>query len=252
MGYEVMEGPEIEWDEYNFEYLNIPKDHPARDMQDTFYITINSEYPNTWLFPSIIAAVAIGMLMMLFYFIRRKRFALILAAAALVLSSLAAPFYWALTPVWYVSNTTMPYAGPELAGNSGGKTDDGGRTMPDGSGTRTSGLEQYLVKNYKQGSFLVVSQRSNDVAQYIIDTGLPCYAYGGFLGSDNSLTLEKLKKLVSEGKITYFLVSSQMGGGSNNELLSYVKENAKLIDSSEYGSGGSNGGMGSSSLYLFG
>jgi phenylalanyl-tRNA synthetase alpha chain len=39
MGYEVVEGPEIEWDYYNFEALNIPPDHPARDMQDTFFIT---------------------------------------------------------------------------------------------------------------------------------------------------------------------------------------------------------------------
>ena len=39
MGFEVAEGPEIELDYYNFEALNIPKDHPARDMQDTFYIT---------------------------------------------------------------------------------------------------------------------------------------------------------------------------------------------------------------------
>ena len=38
MGYEVMEGPEVEYDEYNFEKLNIPKGHPARDEQDTFYI----------------------------------------------------------------------------------------------------------------------------------------------------------------------------------------------------------------------
>ncbi|MGI6192942.1 MAG: phenylalanine--tRNA ligase subunit alpha [Christensenellales bacterium] len=39
MGFEVAEGPEIEYDKYNFEMLNIPADHPARDMQDTFYIT---------------------------------------------------------------------------------------------------------------------------------------------------------------------------------------------------------------------
>ena len=39
MGFEVMEGPEIEKDYYNFEALNLPQDHPARDMQDTFYIT---------------------------------------------------------------------------------------------------------------------------------------------------------------------------------------------------------------------
>ena len=39
MGFEVKEGPEIELEKYNFEMLNIPKDHPARDMQDTFYLS---------------------------------------------------------------------------------------------------------------------------------------------------------------------------------------------------------------------
>ncbi len=38
MGFSIVEGPEIEQDYYNFEALNIPKDHPARDMQDTFYV----------------------------------------------------------------------------------------------------------------------------------------------------------------------------------------------------------------------
>ena len=41
MGFEVADGPEVEIDHYNFELLNIPKDHPARDMQDTFYISEN-------------------------------------------------------------------------------------------------------------------------------------------------------------------------------------------------------------------
>lgn len=39
MGYGIAEGPEVETDYYNFEALNLPKDHPARDMQDSFYIT---------------------------------------------------------------------------------------------------------------------------------------------------------------------------------------------------------------------
>ncbi|MER2227613.1 MAG: phenylalanine--tRNA ligase subunit alpha [Carnobacterium sp.] len=39
MGYQIIEGPEVEEDSYNFERMNLPKDHPARDMQDTFYIT---------------------------------------------------------------------------------------------------------------------------------------------------------------------------------------------------------------------
>ena len=38
MGYDVVDGPEVELDKYNFEMLNIPKGHPARDAQDTFYI----------------------------------------------------------------------------------------------------------------------------------------------------------------------------------------------------------------------
>ena len=41
MGFEIADGPEVETDYYNFEALNIPKDHPARDTQDTFYINEN-------------------------------------------------------------------------------------------------------------------------------------------------------------------------------------------------------------------
>lgn len=41
MGYEVVEGPEVEYDYYNFEALNIPENHPAKDEQDTFYINKN-------------------------------------------------------------------------------------------------------------------------------------------------------------------------------------------------------------------
>lgn len=39
MGFDVADGPLVEWDYYNFEAMNMPKHHPARDMQDTFYIT---------------------------------------------------------------------------------------------------------------------------------------------------------------------------------------------------------------------
>ncbi|MBI5561978.1 MAG: phenylalanine--tRNA ligase subunit alpha [Deltaproteobacteria bacterium] len=39
LGFDIAEGPEIELDSYNFEKLNIPKDHPAREMQDTFYVS---------------------------------------------------------------------------------------------------------------------------------------------------------------------------------------------------------------------
>ena len=41
MGFDIVSGPEVEYDYYNFEALNMPKDHPARDTQDTFYINDN-------------------------------------------------------------------------------------------------------------------------------------------------------------------------------------------------------------------
>ena len=41
MGYTVAEGPEVEYDEYNFTRANTPEGHPARDMQDTFYVDVN-------------------------------------------------------------------------------------------------------------------------------------------------------------------------------------------------------------------
>lgn len=205
----------------------------------------------TWLLTVMFGAAAIGIILFAVYFLKRKRVILAVSTAALVLSALVGPFYWALTPVMSVPNATMPYAGPELV-ESGGQGNRVG-VSSGGSGSQTSTLETYLVKNYKQGSFLVTSQRSSSVAQFIIDTGLPCYAYGGFLGSDNSLTVDKLKTLVAQGKITYFLLSSQNGLGSS-EIETYVKENAALVDSGEYSSkainvgqiGGQNG-----TLYLF-
>jgi len=43
MGFEVIEGPDVEWDYYNFEALNIPQDHPARDMWDTLWMDFETE-----------------------------------------------------------------------------------------------------------------------------------------------------------------------------------------------------------------
>ncbi len=43
MGFEVVEGPEVEWEHYNFEMLNIPKDHPARDMWNTLWVDYTDE-----------------------------------------------------------------------------------------------------------------------------------------------------------------------------------------------------------------
>ncbi|MDA1036158.1 MAG: phenylalanine--tRNA ligase subunit alpha [Chloroflexi bacterium] len=53
LGFQVVEGPEVEWDYYNFEALNIPKDHPARDMFDTFWLDSNID-PNDARFTTLL------------------------------------------------------------------------------------------------------------------------------------------------------------------------------------------------------
>jgi len=45
MGFTLTDGPELETEYYNFDALNVPKDHPARDMQDTFWVKPNKDYP---------------------------------------------------------------------------------------------------------------------------------------------------------------------------------------------------------------
>ena len=224
------------------------------------------EIPYVWSYPDLrtglvpvmaVSALA-ALILMAVHLFGRKRFVLTAAAACMLVSILAAPFYWSLTAVWYVpQNSTMPYAGPELASQDevqGMTPNQETYVTADGE---TLALENYLVEHYRVGSYLVVAQRANDVAGLIIDTGLPAVAYGGFLGTDNALTLEHLKALVQEGKVTYFLVPAQsgFGGNSGSDLISYVKENATLVDPSEYGgssgqTGGTVGLLGAS-LYCF-
>lgn len=211
-----------------------------------------------WLVPLIIIAAAAALVLMAVYRFGKKQIMLLLVTGCMLVSILAAPFYWSLTAVMYVpENITMPYAGPELASTTKTVGMTANQETFITSDSNTKALEKYLVAHYKQGSYLVVAQRANDVAGIIVDTGLPAVAYGGFLGSDNAMTLDQLKKLVKEGKITYFLVSTQSGGmgNSNSDLISYVKSNAKLISPSEYGSSTANSsstaGQSGTSLYCF-
>ncbi|WP_166525138.1 ArnT family glycosyltransferase [Caproicibacter fermentans] len=182
----------------------------------------------------------------------KKETALRLAAVCALISMMSGPFYWSLTATLYVSpNITMPYAGPELKSGM----DTLGMTANQhafvSSDSNTVALEKYLVENYKEGSFLVMGQSSNEVDQIIADTGLPAVAYGGFLGTDQAMTLDQFKALVSEGKVTYFIVSDSGGMGSGSEIVSYVTANAEKVDASEYG-GVSKIGEISFTLYRFG
>lgn len=192
---------------------------------------INAENSPSFLLPFMLLFTIISLTFSLIYYKKQHLTSIKLSLVSMIIAMLIAPLYWCLTLVMYVPNLTKPAAGPEIALNESksiNATTNGSSSMLSSS----LGLESYLLKNYKAGSFLVVSCKSSDVAKFIINTGLPCYAYGGFMGLDNTLTLDKLKDLVKQGKITYFLVSDD--DMNNSDIIDYVKENAKFIDDSEY------------------
>ena len=188
--------------------------------------------------PSFIKALvfiltALCILFMALYYLKKNIKNLIhLISITLFSAILIAPLYWAITPVIYVPSLVKPSAGPDI-GTSDSKNINANMKGSSLSSDEDFALQQYLILHYKKGSFLIVASRSNDIAKLIINTGLPAYAYGGFSGNDNSLTLEKLKEYVADGKITYFLISDQNTGG-NSEIVDYVKEHATLVDESNY------------------
>lgn len=202
-----------------------------------------------WLIPVMVITGAAAIVLMAFRYERPKKLLLNAAIGLMLVSLLAAPLYWSLTVMIYpAQNSTMPYAGPELASTAPvpGMTPNQENLTTGDRGTLA--LEKYLVQNYKEGTYLVVSQRANDVAQFIVDTGLPAVAYGGFLGTDNAMTLDRLTQLVAQGKVRYFWIA---GGNVSSEINSYVEKNATLIEPEEYVPDGRTVGQAGGSLYLF-
>ncbi|MDD7796164.1 glycosyltransferase family 39 protein [Clostridium sp. 'White wine YQ'] len=150
---------------------------------------------------------------------------------------LIAPAIWSGTTMFYKMAGTFPSAGLSLMTGSGGMDGRGmGGSFGSSSGTdsSTQKLVNYLKANTTTEKYLVAVQSSNGTAaSIIIQTGGSVMTLGGFSGSDKILTLDEFKNLVSEGQIRYVLTGGQ-GGGGNNEIMNWVKENGTLVPQSEW------------------
>lgn len=145
-----------------------------------------------------------------------------------------APFIWACTPLIYNNGGILPAAGPPLAR---GAIPFAGNNVPrpgyspvpgsiPGSGGASPSLVTYLTSHATGETWYVAVPGSHEAAPLIIENGIPVMTLGGFSGTDRILSVEKLKALIYEGKIRYFLIPSTswdtgMGPG-NNELYSFV------------------------------
>ncbi|WP_312883506.1 glycosyltransferase family 39 protein [Paenibacillus germinis] len=154
------------------------------------------------------------------------------AAILGLLVLLAAPLYWAATPLLYGGNSMLPEAGPNLKQSSG----MGGSRMG-GPGEVNTKLLDYVTKNNTGETYLFAVSRATEASSYIIKTGKAVMAMGGFSGSDPILTVDKLKEMVQNKEIKYFLISSGGfggGGGTSSELTTWIKEHSTEVPKSEY------------------
>ncbi|MCS1352300.1 glycosyltransferase family 39 protein [Mechercharimyces sp. CAU 1602] len=211
----------------------------------TVHLAIVYQYEgvSTWLSPLILFATIIS-LVLLFYRSWHVRWK---PKAVLILTVLAlsiAPLYWSFTPMIY-GGALLPYAGPELEyerNNQGGSNNE---------------ITDYLVSQYDEGEYLVLGQSSHEVSSFIIETGLPAVAYGGFNGGDQALTLTEIKELVATGKVEYVLLSDGGRNGSrggNQEISQWLQANSERVEldstpSAESNTDEANGARRQSSLY---
>ncbi|MDP4183307.1 MAG: glycosyltransferase family 39 protein [Bacillota bacterium] len=165
---------------------------------------------------------------------------IVLAFAAFLI----APAVWAYTPIKYGSQSVLPIAGPELQGQDGmGLNEQNNRNNQNNQNEQneqnneqknfdessSSTLTNYLLSNYNGEKYLVAVADARSAASLILETGKPVMAVGGFSGSDNILTVDKLKEMVKDGQIRYFQISGR-GMGQQSAINAWVEENGKIVN----------------------
>ncbi|MDH6486484.1 glycosyltransferase family 39 protein [Streptomyces sp. SAI-127] len=192
-----------------------------------------------------------------------------IAALAAVVALLAGPAAYAASAAGSSTNGTNPTAGPSTGGMGGGGMGGGQRPSGSGgpgggtgtsnsgstpSGTsssrspgsssqsasgRTAGgmgdtqvssaMISYLKKNQDGATWLVAVATDQTASSIILESGEPVISMGGWSGSDNAMTLAKLKSLVKSGKLHYIVISSSGQGSSNSEISTWVKKNGTAV-----------------------
>ncbi|MBM7653546.1 glycosyltransferase family 39 protein [Neobacillus cucumis] len=212
----------------------------SKEKKETWFLplalvcTVLFEISVVWKYPSLRdpLSIVIGVLAILalicLFFVQKlnasgKRAISIITMAAGVLALVAAPTAWAMTPIEYGGSVTKPFAGPELKNQH---ESDGMASNPQ--------LENYLKSNYREGSYLVATLNAMSAAPFILDTGLPVMAMGGFMGNDPAITVEKLQKMVKDGEVRYFLLQGRSFGNQQSAVINWIKSNCIVVPASKW------------------
>jgi 4-amino-4-deoxy-L-arabinose transferase-like glycosyltransferase len=113
-----------------------------------------------------------------------------------------------------------------------------------------TGLVRYLEQHQGSAKYLVATASAQSAESFILATGKPVMALGGFTGSDPILTVSQLAKLVKQGTIHYFLLGGMGGpGGGNSAISTWVQQHGTVVPASKYSSSGSSTGGFAGTLY---
>ncbi len=122
-------------------------------------------------------------------------------------------------------------------GGAGGFGEGGGMGGGGTGGGASTELVAYLKKHQDGAKWLLAVSGSQSAAQLILAGGEPVISMWGWSGSDNAMTLTRLKELVKKGELHYVQVGGGMGGGSGagSEVTQWVREHGTAVEASAYG-----------------
>lgn len=189
-------------------------------------------------------AAGIGLSLVLVLAAKKEKLSSVAAVAAMLVL-LTAPLYWSATPILFGGNSMLPQAGLSGRGPSG-QAPPGRETYgQDSTKDNKDKLLEYVTRNNTGEEYLFMTTNSQTAAPYIIETGKAVIAMGGFSGNDSALTVEKLKQLVADKKVKFFLIPSGPGGrGGSNEVPDWIRVNSTEVPGEEWQSGSAQSGPG--------
>ncbi|MFD9395747.1 ArnT family glycosyltransferase [Streptomyces sp. NPDC060000] len=121
-------------------------------------------------------------------------------------------------------------SGTTKSGTSESGTADGRTGGGMGGDTQvSSAMITYLKKNQDGATWLVAVATDQTASSIILESGQPVISMGGWSGSDDAMTLAKLKSLVKAGKLHYIVVGDSGQGSSNSEISTWVKANGTAV-----------------------
>ena len=178
----------------------------------------------------------------------------------MLLILLIGPLYWATTPIVYGGNSALPEAGPNTEQSVGDgvaaqshiqldeplqdSAQDNRSQMGSPGGMEDIEIDEktltYLRSENTSETYLFATTSYQVAAPYIIDEEEEVITTGGFSGTDPVYSVEEMKELISNGEVSFFLLSDQGGRGGSSELAEWITTNGEEIPEEEWNSTVSN------------